>query len=63
MSYNSMIIRGICRCFCQAQPQFHLSWALFLIPPAAHQPTHPPGMVVNKQEIISTCFITLEGLI
>ena len=32
--------------YCQAQPQFQLSWAelaLFLIPPAARPAGHPPG--------------------
>ena len=52
--------------FWQAQPQFKLSWAqlaLFFIPPAAQPAAHPPGIVVNKQEISSTFLVTLEGLI
>ena len=43
------------RHYCQAQPQFKVSWAelaLFLIPPAARPAGHPPaGLVVNSQEI------------
>ena len=51
---------------CQAQPQFQLSWAdlaLFFIPPAARPATHSPEIVVNKQEIGSTGFVTFAGLI
>jgi hypothetical protein len=46
--------------YCQAQPQFQLSWAelvLVLIPPAARPAVGPPGIVVNKQEISLTCFV------
>ena len=52
--------------YCQAQPQSQLSWAelaLVLIPPAARPSTQPPGLVVNKQEISSTCFVTSVGMI
>ena len=66
----SMVQYGtmICNMFLQAQPQSQsqLSWtelALVLFPPAAHLVGSIPGLVVNKQEISSTCFVTLEGLI
>jgi hypothetical protein len=54
----------------QSHPQFQPSWAklaLFFILPAVrlpiHPPTHPPELVLKKQEISSTCFGAFEGLI
>ena len=46
--------------------QFQLSWAelaLVLIPPAARPPGRSSGLVVNKQEISSTCFVTFVGIL
>ena len=48
--------------YSQAQPQCQLSLAelaLVSIPPASL----PSGLVVNKQKISSTCFVTFVGLI
>jgi hypothetical protein len=42
------------------QSQIWAELALFLIPPADWC---PPGLVVNKQEISSTCFVKLVGQI
>jgi hypothetical protein len=52
--------------YCQAQPQNQLSWAelaLLLISPAAHPSARPAGLVVKKQEISSTCFVTFVGFL
>ena len=49
--------------FCQAQPQFQISWVSFIFNSSSRPPARASRLVLKKQEISSTSFVTMIGLV
>ena len=51
------------RFYCQEKLQSQLSWPVLALVQFLQLPGRLSGLVVNKQEISTTCFVTFVGLI